>query len=70
MLPVEGAPIPSGPRYLFHDPTPPPLPEPPTLTEEVTAGLREFARQAVLTLYVVGGVWWLLDVIGRYRGVL
>ncbi|MCW2899778.1 MAG: hypothetical protein JWO67_2043 [Streptosporangiaceae bacterium] len=70
MLPVEGAPIPSGPRYLTYDPTPPPLPELPTLTEEVTEGVREFARQAVLTLYVVGVVWWVLYVIGRYRGVL
>lgn len=79
MLPVEGPPIPSGPRYLTSrpqfltydpDPLPAPPPKPLSLAEEFAEEFCGFARQATVTVYLLGVLWWVLYVIGIHKGVL
>lgn len=72
MLPVEGSPIPVGPRYLTSPPryvTYDPDPLPSELSPGVQA-LRSFGWQALAWTGVAVLMGVTMYVIGRYRGVL
>lgn len=72
MLPVEGSPIPAGPRYLTPPPryvtyNPDPLPSEPSL---IAQELRSLGWQALAWTGVAVLMGVTMYVIGRYRGVL